>query len=65
VITFEENLPVATEFTFTVIDILDVNGRNIESGIESFENFYVEESFLGTLAGDNKSEGTTSMIEPQ
>lgn len=49
IVTFEGNLPVSTEFTLTVIDILDVNGRNIESWIESFENFYIDESLLGVI----------------
>jgi hypothetical protein len=31
IITFEENLPISTEFKLTVISILDAQGRNIES----------------------------------
>jgi hypothetical protein len=54
-VTFEDILPVATEFTLTVIDILDENGRNIESGIESFENFYLDESFLDIIVKENTS----------
>jgi hypothetical protein len=45
-INFEELLPVNKEFKLTVISILDENGRNLESGIESFENFIIEEDKL-------------------
>lgn len=42
IVTFDELLPVDTEFKLTVISILDNQGRNLESGIESFENFIIE-----------------------
>lgn len=49
IITFDENLPVDTEFKLTVISILDAQGRNIESWIESFENFIIEEEMLNLV----------------
>jgi hypothetical protein len=68
-VIFEDILPVSTEFTLTVIDILDENGRNIESGIESFENFYLDESFLDVIVEDTSTidvqwwEDTTTTVE--
>ena len=49
IITLEKNLPINTEFKLTVISILDAQGRNIESGIESFENFIIEEAMLNVV----------------
>ncbi len=45
-VTFNDRLPIDTEFKLTVISILDQEWRNLESGIESFENFIIEEDKL-------------------
>ena len=45
-LVFDQLLPIDTEFKLTVISILDAQGRNIESGIESFENFIIDNSKL-------------------
>lgn len=70
IITFEELLPVNTEFKLTVISILDENGRNLESGIESFENFIIEEEKLNYVYQEEEGgiviindDNTTTIIE--
>lgn len=53
IITFEELLPVDTEFKLTVISILDIQWRNLESWIESFENFIIENDKLNYVYQDD------------
>jgi LPXTG-motif cell wall-anchored protein len=44
VLTFEENLPLDADYKLVAISVFDIQGRNIESGIESYDNFYVDPS---------------------
>lgn len=71
-VTFDELLPVNTEFKLTVISILDNQGRNLESGIESFENFIVEEDKLNYVYQEEvggivviNEDNTTTIVEIQ
>lgn len=42
IVTFQENLPLDMDYKLVVISVFDELGRNIESGIESYENFYMD-----------------------
>ncbi|MGB2110715.1 MAG: hypothetical protein ACPHY8_02040 [Patescibacteria group bacterium] len=42
IVTFEENLTLDVDYKLVVISVFDESGRNIESGIESYENFYMD-----------------------
>lgn len=71
-VTFDELLPINTEFKLTVISILDTQWRNLESGIESFENFIVEEDKLNYVYQEEvwgivviNDDNTTTIIEIQ
>lgn len=44
IVTFEENLALDQDYKLVVISVFDQEGRNIESGIESYENFYMDPS---------------------
>lgn len=71
IITFDEILPTEVEFKLVVISILDNQGRNIESGIESFENFIIEAEKLnyvyqeesGGIVIINDDNTTTTVVE--
>lgn len=70
IVTFEEILPVNTEFKLTVISILDETGRNLESWIESFENFIIEEEKLNYVFSEEQGgiiiindDNTTTLID--
>ncbi len=54
IVTLEKILPINTEFKLTVISILDETGRNLESWIESFENFIIEEEKLNYVYSEEK-----------
>lgn len=58
IVTFEENLPLDMDYKLVVISVFDQSGRNIESGIESYENFYMDPTTL------EKSEDIAVVEEP-
>ena len=55
IVTFQENLPLDKDYKLVVISVFDQSGRNIESGIESYENFYMDPT---TLVKQEESEIT-------
>lgn len=46
IVTFQDNLPLDMDYKLVVISVFDQSGRNIESGIESYENFYMDPTTL-------------------
>lgn len=62
IITFNENLPLEVDYKLVVISAFDQNGRNIESWIESYENFYVDASVLEQP--ENNQEPVDPLVDP-
>ncbi len=63
IVTFEENLPLDMDYKLVVISVFDQSGRNIESGIESYENFYMDPEAL-VKPDESEISEPTEPIEP-
>jgi len=46
ILSLDRELVLSGSYDFTILSIIDVNGRNIESGIDALTNFQVPESFV-------------------
>jgi len=44
-VSLDRELELGASYNFTILSIIDANGRNIESGIDALTNFEVPESF--------------------
>ncbi len=62
IVTFQENLPLNMDYKLVVISVFDQSGRNIESGIESYENFYMDPKTLVKSDESDTSETTEPVV---